>query len=58
MKSSDKLVNIPKGRYSVLFFGTYETGIIKQNDIYDYLKYRSFFSTPKKQKVFFIFSFV
>ncbi|VDN51753.1 unnamed protein product [Dracunculus medinensis] len=52
MKSSDKLVNIPKGRYSVLFFGTYETGIIKQNDIYDYLKYRSFFSTPKKQKGF------
>lgn len=51
MQSSEKMEGIPAGRYSVLFYGTHETAIMKKNDLYDYHAYRNEYEVQRKIKV-------
>lgn len=42
---------IPAGRYSVLFYGTHETAIMKKSDLFDYSTYRNEYEVQRKIKV-------
>ncbi|KAM3722091.1 Hepatoma-derived growth factor-related protein [Dirofilaria immitis] len=52
MQSSEKMEGIPAGRYSVLFYGTHETAIMKKNDLFDYHAYRMEYEIQRKLKGF------
>ncbi|VDK85679.1 unnamed protein product [Onchocerca ochengi] len=52
MQSSEKMDGIPAGRYSVLFYGTHETAIMKKNDLFDYHAYRTEYEVQRKIKGF------
>ncbi|MFH4973967.1 hypothetical protein AB6A40_000676 [Gnathostoma spinigerum] len=52
MQSSSQLTDMPAGRYSVMFFGTHETAIMKSCDLFNYLECRSQFEVSRKAKGF------
>ncbi|VIO95469.1 PWWP domain containing protein [Brugia malayi] len=52
MQSSEKMEGIPAGRYSVLFYGTHETAIMKKSDLFDYYTYRNEYEVQRKIKGF------
>lgn len=43
MQTWETMNEIPRGRYAVMFFGTMETAIMKENDLFEYEKYRIYF---------------
>lgn len=43
---------VPPGRFSVVFFGTKETAIMKASDLFEYTQHRKQFEVPRKQKGF------
>lgn len=53
MQPSEKMEGIPAGRYSVLFYGTHETAIMKKSDLFDYHAYRNEYEVQRKIKVIF-----
>ncbi|CAG9531057.1 unnamed protein product [Cercopithifilaria johnstoni] len=52
MQSSEKMEGIPAGRYSVLFYGTHETAIMKKSDLFDYHAYRNEYEVQRKIRGF------
>uniref|UniRef100_A0A0R3S1S7 PWWP domain-containing protein n=1 Tax=Elaeophora elaphi TaxID=1147741 RepID=A0A0R3S1S7_9BILA len=51
MQPSEKMEDIPAGRYSVVFYGTEETAIMKKNDLYDYHAHRHEYEVQRRIKV-------
>uniref|UniRef100_A0A915PTD2 Tetratricopeptide repeat protein 30 homolog n=1 Tax=Setaria digitata TaxID=48799 RepID=A0A915PTD2_9BILA len=52
MQPSEKMEGIPAGRYSVLFYGTRETAIMKKSDLFDYYAYREEYEVQRKIRGF------
>ncbi|VDK42540.1 unnamed protein product [Anisakis simplex] len=52
LQSSAQLIDVPANRYSVMFFGTKETAIMKNTDLFNYLQHRKQFEVSRKQKGF------
>lgn len=43
---------VPRNKYPILFFGTYETGFLSSKDLFPYDKYKQKYGTPHKRKFF------
>uniref|UniRef100_A0A915BQ54 PWWP domain-containing protein n=1 Tax=Parascaris univalens TaxID=6257 RepID=A0A915BQ54_PARUN len=52
LHSSTQLSDVPSNRYSIMFFGTKETAIMKGSDLFDYFQHRTQFEVTRKQKGF------
>ncbi|VDM42825.1 unnamed protein product [Toxocara canis] len=50
LQPSTQLTDVPANRYSVMFFGTNETAIMKNTDLFSYLQHRAQFEVSRKQK--------
>ncbi|VDD89711.1 unnamed protein product [Enterobius vermicularis] len=51
LHTSAQLTGVPSGRYSIKFYGTYETAIMKSADLFDFVKHRAQFEVRRENKV-------
>ncbi|ESN92498.1 hypothetical protein HELRODRAFT_89429 [Helobdella robusta] len=50
-KVADDVV-VPKGKYPIFFYGTYETCFLSAKDIFSYEKFKGKYGKPQKRKGF------